>query len=83
LAARRAPVAVAAAYLVLMSAFFAWCGLHPKHDPWSRALVTRNRTSGAARDTVTLLLYEADYMERTGRPAKAARARAEAAGMAR
>jgi hypothetical protein len=80
-AARKAPVAVAAAYLVLMSGFFAWCGMHPKYDPWTRALIARNRTSGATRDTVTLLLYEADYMERTGRPAEAAKARAEAAGM--
>ena len=80
---KRAPVAVAAAYLVLMSAFLAWCGLHPKHDPLSRALIARKQASGAARDTVTLLLYEADYMERTGRPEEAANARAEAAGTAR
>jgi hypothetical protein len=66
-----------------MSAFFAWCGLHPKHDALSRALIARRQTSGAARDTVTLLLYEADYMERTGRPDRAAKARAEAAGMTR
>lgn len=83
LAVRRAPVAVATAYLVIMSLFFAWCGLHPKHDALSRALIARKGPSGAARDTATLLLYEADYMERTGRPAAAARARAEAAGLAR
>ena len=83
LLARRAPVAVATAYLVLMSGFFAWCGLHPKHDALSRALIARKQTTGATRDTVTLLLYEADYMERTGRPEEAAKARAEAAGMGR
>ena len=80
---RRAPLAVATAYFVLMSAFFAWCGMHPKHDRLSRALIARKGPSGAARDTATLLLYEADYMERTGRPAEAARARAEASRMAR
>lgn len=80
---KRAPLAVATAYLVVMSLFFAWCGLHPKHDALSRALIARKQTSGAARDTVTLLLYEADYMERTGRPDRAAKARAEAARMAR
>jgi hypothetical protein len=82
-AARRAPVIVASCYLVVMSAFFAWCGAHPKHDRLSRFLIARGETSGAARDTATLLSYEADYMERTGRPGEAARARAEAARMAR
>lgn len=80
-AVRKAPVAVATAYLVLISVFFAWCGLHPKHDALSRALLAKRQTIGARQDTITLLLYEADYMERTGRPEEAARARAEAAGM--
>lgn len=80
---RKAPVAVAATYLGVMSIFFAWCGLRPKHDRLSRALIARKGPSGAARDTATLLLHEADYMERTGRPAAAARARAEAAQMAK
>ncbi|HYC93844.1 MAG TPA: hypothetical protein VEO54_31875 [Thermoanaerobaculia bacterium] len=80
-AVRKAPVAVAAAYLALMSAFFAWCGLHPKHDALSRTLLARPQIAGAKRDTITLLLYEAEYMERTGRPREAAKARAEAAGM--
>ena len=80
--ARRAPVIVVSCYLVLMSTFFAWCGAHPKHDRLSRFLIARGEGSGAARDTATLLSYEADYMERTGRPREAARARAEAARMA-
>lgn len=80
---RKAPLVIAITYLVVMSAFFAWCGLHPKHDALSRALLAKQQTSGARRDTVTLLLYEADYMERTGRPGQAAKARAEAAGMMR
>jgi hypothetical protein len=78
-AARRAPVAVAAAYFAAMSAFYAWCGAHPKHDALSRGLLARPMPSGAALDTRTLLLYEAEYMERTGRLAEAGKARSEAA----
>jgi hypothetical protein len=78
-AARRAPVPLAAAYLVAMSAFYAWCGAHPKHDPMFRELARRQTRSGAILDTQTLLAYEAEYMERTGRPAEAEKARREAA----
>jgi len=79
LALRKAPMAAATVYLVAASIFLAWCGLHPKYDSFSRALLSRPQASGAARDTATLLRYEAEYMERTGRPEKAARARQEAA----
>ena len=75
---KRKPVLVAATYFALMSLFLIWCGLHPKHDPLSRALIVRPQRHGAARDTATLLQYEADYMERTGRPAEAEKARREA-----
>jgi hypothetical protein len=83
LIARRAPVSIAAAYLVLLAALYAWCGTHPKYDALSRALIARPMRSGSAMDTAALLEYEADYMERTGRPEAAARARAEAAAMLR
>lgn len=82
-AARRRPTLVAATYLGVMSAFLVWCGLHPKHDALSRALMARQQRSGAARDTATLLQYEADYMERTGRPADAEKARREASELLR
>ncbi len=79
--ARRYGTALALAYFVAMSALFAWCGAHPKRDAFSRALVATPMPSGSAIDTITLLRYEADYMERTGRPAAAAKARAEAAAI--
>lgn len=79
LAARKYGTAMALAYLVAMSAFFAWCGTHPKHDALSRQLIATPMPSGSALDTITLLRYEADYMERTGRTDAAAKARAEAA----
>ncbi|MFP5245391.1 MAG: hypothetical protein ACLGH0_01765, partial [Thermoanaerobaculia bacterium] len=79
--ARRWGTILAATYLALMSAFFVWCGLHPKFDDATRALIARPMRSGSAMDTQTLLLYEAAYMERTGRPTEAARARAEAAAI--
>lgn len=82
LAARtRYATALAALYLAGMSVFYAWCGLHPKHDLYTRALVSRPMPSGSARDTITLLRYEADYMARTGRPEAARRALAEAAAI--
>jgi hypothetical protein len=80
-AARRHGTVLAAIYLAAMSLFFAWCGMHPKYDARSRALIATPMPSGSAADTVTLLRYEADYMQRTGRPAEAAKARAEAAAI--
>ena len=78
LASRRHGVAIAATYFLVMVAFYAWCGLHPKQDAFSRALIARHTSSGSARDTATLLRYEADYMMRTGRPAQAEKALREA-----
>jgi hypothetical protein len=79
LAARKYGTALAFAYLVGMSAFFAWCGTHPKYDAFSRQLIATPMPSGSAVDTITLLRYEADYMERTGRTAESVKARADAA----
>ena len=78
LLARRHGLTMATAYLVTMAAFYAWCGLHPKHDAFSRALIAKPMTSGSARDTAALLRHEADYMMRTGRPAEAEKALREA-----
>jgi hypothetical protein len=79
IAARKYGTILATVYLVAMSIFFAWCGMHPKHDAFSRQLLAAPMPSGSALDTITLLRYEADYMERTGRTEEAERARAEAA----
>lgn len=81
-ALRKVPAVAATAYLVAVSCFLLWCGLHPKHDAFSRNLLARPHHAGATRDTATLLLYEADYMARTGRPEGAEKARKEAAGLA-
>lgn len=81
LARSRYASALAAAYLVLMSGFYAWCGLHPKHDAFTRAILATPMPSGSAQDTITLLRYEADYMARTGRPEEARKALAEAAAI--
>jgi hypothetical protein len=82
---RRAGTAAATVYLVVMSLFYGWCGLHPGHDDLSRALVRRHArgelVSGSAGDTIGLLRDEADYMQRTGRPAEAEAARREAAAI--
>ena len=80
-AARRYGAALALAYFLSMSAFFAWCGMHPKHDAFSRRLIATPMPSGSALDTIALLRYEAEYMQRTGRPAAAEKARAEAAAI--
>ena len=82
LAARRHGLVMATGYLLLMTAFFAWCGAHPKENAFSRELVARRMPSGSARDTATLLRYEADYMMRTGRPAEAEAALRESLAIA-
>jgi dolichyl-phosphate-mannose-protein mannosyltransferase len=79
---RRHGLAIATAYFVAMSAFYAWCGMHPKRDDFSNALIAKPMASGSARDTATLLRYEADYMQRTGRPDAAEKALREAAELA-
>lgn len=76
---RRFGTVVACAYFVGMSAFFVWCGMHPRHDGFTRALIANPGPSGSVLDTITLLQHEADYMRRTGRPAEAEKALEEAA----
>lgn len=82
-ARRFASPLLAAAYLAAMTAFYAWCGMHPKVDPFARELIARSERgdmpSAAVRDTVGLLHDEADYMMRTGRRAEAEAALREAA----
>ena len=78
---------LAAAYLILMSAFYAWCGMHPKYDALSRDLIARTERGELprinVRDTVGLLHDEADYMMRTGRRDEARAALREAAELAK
>jgi hypothetical protein len=82
---RKAGTVAATLYLVAMSLFYAWCGLHPHYDATTRALLVRDArgelASGSAGDTIGLLQDEADYMERTGRHAEAAAALREAAAI--
>jgi hypothetical protein len=82
---RRAMPAVAALYLAGMTLFYAWCGMHPRHDALSNAIVTRweagQLPSAGVRDSIGLLRDEAIYMERVGRHREAAEARREAAAL--
>ncbi len=79
---RKAGTVVATVYLVAMSFFYAWCGVHPSQDEVSRVMLERHArgqlTSAAARDTIGLLRDEAEYMERVGRLEEAVEARREA-----
>jgi hypothetical protein len=79
-AARRAPALSAAVYLTIMTTFYAWCGF--RQNPMAGGWPAGPTTAGAAADTVTLLRYEADYFARTGRPAQAGKALAEAQAIA-
>lgn len=78
-------VAVVSIYLLAMSAFFVWCGIHPKYDPLAGALIERHERgqlrSGAALDLIGLLRDEAIYMDRVGRKDEAAEALREAAAV--
>lgn len=82
---RRAGTIAATAYLVAMSAFYAWCGLHPRDDEVARVMLARHArgelTSAAARDTIGLLRDEAEYMERVGRHEDAQEALREASAI--
>lgn len=82
---RKAGTIVATAYLLTMSIFYAWCGLHPHYDEIARLMLARHArgelTSAAARDTIGLLRDEAEYMERVGRHGDAAEALREAAAI--
>jgi hypothetical protein len=78
-------VPAAAVYLLLMSGFLFWCGLHPRYDAIARSFVDRHErgelTSAGARDTIGLLRDEAYYMERVGRTGEAESALREAAAI--
>jgi hypothetical protein len=82
---RKAGAAVAAVYLIGMSAFYLWCGLHPHYDAGARLLLLRHArgelSSGSAGDAIGLLRQEAEFMERTGRHAEAEAALREAAAI--
>jgi hypothetical protein len=84
---RKAGTIAATVYLIAMSLFYGWCGLHPHYDALAQTLIVRNArgelASGSKGDTIGLLQDEADYMQRTGRHAEAAAALAEAAAMRR
>ena len=64
---RRHTTLIAATYLTLVSLFYLWCGLHPKHDALSLGLVTRwergELPSAAERDMRGLLKDEAIYLK--------------------
>lgn len=64
--ARKHATILAAIYFAVISAFYAWCGLHPKHDALSRDLNARwqrgELPSAADRDFSGLLKDEAIYM---------------------
>ena len=79
---RKAGTVAATAYLVAMSFFYAWCGVHPRNDDIARLMLARHArgelTSAAARDTIGLLRDEAEYMERVGRHEEAEAALREA-----
>ncbi len=79
---RKAGTIAATVYLLAMSAFYAWCGVHPHYDEIARFMLARQArgelTSAAARDTIGLLRDEAEYMHRVGRHEEAERALDEA-----
>jgi hypothetical protein len=82
---KRAGVASATVYLLIMAAFYAWCGVHPQYDAVAATMIERHErgqlTSAAARDTIGLLRDEATYMRRVGRDAEADSALREAAAI--
>lgn len=82
---RRFAVPVATCYLLAMSAFLVWCGMHPKFDRLAAGFIVRDLrgelTSAGARDTIGLLRDEAEYMRRVGRTEEAEAALREAAAI--
>jgi hypothetical protein len=82
---RKAGTVAVTIYLLFMSAFYAWCGMHPHYDDIARLMLARQArgqlTSAAARDTIGLLRDEAEYMERVGRHEEAEEALREAAAI--
>jgi hypothetical protein len=82
---RKAGTIIATVYLLAMSAFYAWCGVHPHYGEVERFMLARHvrgqLTSAAARDTIGLLRDEAEYMHRVGRHEDAEAALREAAAI--
>jgi uncharacterized membrane protein YphA (DoxX/SURF4 family) len=82
---RKAGTVAATVYLLAMTSFYTWCGLHPHYDEIARLMLSRHArgqlTSAAARDTIGLLRDEAEYMERVGRHEEAEVALREAAAI--
>lgn len=82
---RKAGTIAATVYLLAMSVFYTWCGLHPHYDDVARFMLARQMrgqlTSAAARDTIGLLRDEAEYMHRVGRHEEAEEALREAAAI--
>jgi hypothetical protein len=83
---RKAGTIASTVYLLAMSGFYGWCGLHPRQDDAvARIMLARHArgelTSAAARDTIGLLRDEAEYMERAGRHEDAQEALREAAAI--
>lgn len=82
---RKAGTILATIYLLAMSFFYAWCGIHPHYDDTARLMLARQArgelTSAAARDTIGLLRDEAEYMHRVGRHEEAEEALREAAAI--
>jgi hypothetical protein len=82
----RTHAAVAAAYLIAVSALLAWCGSHDAERiarirPFIDA--SRRTPDGHARDYLGLLRLEAGYFQATGNDAQAAQSRSEAEAFAR
>lgn len=76
---------VIAFYFAAMSAFYAWCGLHPRYDRLSLTILARHERgelpSAGVLDSIGLLRDEALYMERVGRHEEAVEALREAAAL--
>ncbi|MGA8807072.1 MAG: hypothetical protein WB973_04280, partial [Thermoanaerobaculia bacterium] len=82
----RAHPAVAAAYLIGISALLAWCGSHDAaHIEHYRPLIEASRRApdGHALDYLGLLRFEAAYFQATGDDTEAANSRRDAEGFAR
>jgi len=82
----RTHAAVAAAYLIAVSAFLALCGSHDaeriaRFRPFLEA--NRHTPDGHARDYLDLLRFEATYFQATADDGEAARSRSDAEAFAR
>jgi hypothetical protein len=82
----RTHAAVAAAYLIAVSALLVWCGSHDaERIARYRPLIEAGRRApdGHALDYLGLLRFEAAYFQATGNDAEAARSRRDAEAFAR